>query len=558
MKRAWLSAVLLGAGLASLSASACHSEVDAQLALAGPSGKCRLNSDCAELLVCVFERCHEECSTSRDCEDDTRCVQSSQTRNVCQLPDEQSCSKDGRCPGSQLCGVDAECRDGCASNDDCVEQQVCASGSCADMSELGPEGQLSADPERPATSLVPCGFDSDCPGTLRCAAGRCSAECESARDCGRGESCQDGACQQTETPPECRRNSDCPADRACEAGSCVALPEAPTPACVYDSDCTQVGEHCSRGECWCECELDTDCARGLACANGCACEPGIVIEGNVLVSDAAELALLENVKGITGKLTLTIAQTGTFHVPHLKTVGSIDMTYAGSIAAPTFVLDALETVTGTFNCAQTCVAPRLWKAGSVVSSSPTMRELSFPSLKETDKVVIDWNQQLVSLRFASLTRADIFSVSGNTLLVELVAPLLHDVDRLTVKNFNGTKLALPLAAPSINAAVSGGPNLEVLELPAVASLSAAFSLSYLPKLTTLNVDALNSADEISIGSTGLTSLEAFSFAAFKSTTKLDFTLNPALPTCAVTDLKAKLEAALWGGTLTQSDNLVCQ
>jgi hypothetical protein len=295
----------------------------------------------------------------------------------------------------------------------------------------------------------------------------------------------------------------------------------------------------------------------LACADGCACEPGIVIEGNVIVSDAAELALLENVKEITGQLRLTIARTETFHVPHLKTVGSIDMTYAGSVAAPTFVLDALETVAGTFNCEQTCVAPRLWKAGSVISNSPTMRELSFPSLEETDKVDIWWNQQLLSLRFPNLTRADIFSVRGNPLLVELVAPALHDVERLTVQQFNGTKLALPLAAPSINAAVSSGSQLEVLELPAVATLSGAFSLRYLPKLTTLNVDALNSADEISIGYTGLTSLAAFSFAAFASTTTLDFTFNPALPTCAVTDLKAKLEAASWDEAFNQSDNLVC-
>ena len=557
MKRAWLGSVLLGAALASLSASACHSEVDARLELAGRSGKCRINSDCDDLLVCVFERCHQECTTSRDCDDGTRCVESGQARNACQLPDEQACSEEGRCPGSQLCGVDAECRDGCAGHDDCIEDQVCSSGTCADTSELGPEGQLTADPQRPATSLVPCSLDSDCPGTLRCAAGRCSAECETARDCGSGESCEDGTCQQTVTPPQCLRNSDCRDDQACEAGACVALPEVPTPACVYDSDCTQVGEHCSTGECLCECATDTDCARGLACPNGCACEPGIVIEGNVLVSDAAELALLENVKEITGQLRLTIAQTATFHVPHLKAVGSIDMTYAGGIAAPTFVLDALETVTGIFNCEQTCVAPRLWQAGSVISRSPTMRELSFPSLQETDKVVIDWNQQLVSLRFASLTRADIFSVTGNNLLVELVAPLLHDVDHLTVQQFGGTKLALPLAAPSSDATVSNGPKLERLELPAVANLSAALSLKFLPKLTTLNVEALTSAGEINIGYTGLTSLDAFSFAAFKSTTKLDFSFNPALPTCALTDLKAKLEAASWDESFNYSDNLVC-
>ena len=116
-------------------ATGCQSDVDAKLALAGLSNTCRINSDCNTSLVCVFERCHEQCSSSRDCDRDARCVAGQGKRNVCQLADEAVCSEAGFCPGTQVCGADAACRDACSSDGECLAEQLCSGGTCADTAE---------------------------------------------------------------------------------------------------------------------------------------------------------------------------------------------------------------------------------------------------------------------------------------------------------------------------------------------------------------------------------------------------------------------------------------
>ena len=78
---------------------------------------------------------HECCESSKDCPDGQRCVLGDQNRPVCQRLIETACEEDADCEGDQRCGVDAACRDRCDDADDCVEDQECSYGSCADAEE---------------------------------------------------------------------------------------------------------------------------------------------------------------------------------------------------------------------------------------------------------------------------------------------------------------------------------------------------------------------------------------------------------------------------------------
>lgn len=125
---------LLLAGSAALAATgACSSSDERQRAIQ-IAGGCLINSDCDELLICAFGRCHEACDEDRDCERDLRCVKSEKPGIfVCQLEDETVCKSNDHCPGDQVCGVDLECRDSCKDDGDCLEStQVCSeSNECA-------------------------------------------------------------------------------------------------------------------------------------------------------------------------------------------------------------------------------------------------------------------------------------------------------------------------------------------------------------------------------------------------------------------------------------------
>jgi len=68
--------------------------------------------------------------------------------NVCQLPDEASCTKSTDCEGEQSCASDRSCRDECKVAGDCVDAQLCVEAHCADPPELDPDGSL---PDPPAS-----------------------------------------------------------------------------------------------------------------------------------------------------------------------------------------------------------------------------------------------------------------------------------------------------------------------------------------------------------------------------------------------------------------------
>jgi hypothetical protein len=213
---------------------------------------CIINTDCASPLVCAFQRCHAACVTSRDCDPGQRCVASDRPFHVCQLEIESRCKVNTDCGKGQVCGVDDQCRDGCSTSLDCVKEQTCVSGTCADKNELTSAGTLVNVQEDAggAVSGRPCSFNSDCARPLICRAGICSEECRTSFDCPPGLVCD---------------NSRCIVPLACAAGDAGDDPRAGGP-CLYTSQCP-APLACVRGYCSCECLGTKDCAPGFACVN---------------------------------------------------------------------------------------------------------------------------------------------------------------------------------------------------------------------------------------------------------------------------------------------------
>lgn len=165
-----ISALLLAASFVATASAGCDGSSDERGRASELAGGCSINSDCAEDLICAFERCHEACTQDRDCDADLRCVKSEVTDVfVCQLDDETVCKADKDCPGDQVCGIDEECRDSCKMGDDCIADQVCdPSGECASTAPgkdlLDGKGRLiAADSSGPSGSGGAAG-DGPLPG----------------------------------------------------------------------------------------------------------------------------------------------------------------------------------------------------------------------------------------------------------------------------------------------------------------------------------------------------------------------------------------------------------
>jgi hypothetical protein len=115
---------------------ACGSDDEKAINLAKLSQGCSLNSQCENPLVCTFAHCHRQCDDDRDCRGEERCVKG-ESGHVCQLAADTACTTAKDCNGTQVCGVDKECRDKCTADSDCTTStrgadQVCAqSGECA-------------------------------------------------------------------------------------------------------------------------------------------------------------------------------------------------------------------------------------------------------------------------------------------------------------------------------------------------------------------------------------------------------------------------------------------
>lgn len=150
---------------------------------------CLINSDCSSPLVCAFRRCHTQCTETRDCPSGQRCVLAEAPTRVCQLPDEEHCAYSSECPSNEVCGIDGRCRNQCATDRDCVPEQVCVTGTCADVGELTDGGLTALSTGNGPATGQPCSFDSECPDHQVCRDNACLVECNADADCPSGASC---------------------------------------------------------------------------------------------------------------------------------------------------------------------------------------------------------------------------------------------------------------------------------------------------------------------------------------------------------------------------------
>ena len=173
----------------------CGSDTaDDRAKLAKLAEGCLIDSDCASPLVCAFKSCHTRCNDSRDCPPDEVCVPADRPYNVC-LHSPDKCIYNTDCPAEHLfCAIDRRCREQCQSNRDCLPQQTCVSGACADEKDLDKDGQLVPPdgPDPDASVGTKCTYNTDCDPPLVCKAGSCLVECKGDRDCPPGLLCDSG------------------------------------------------------------------------------------------------------------------------------------------------------------------------------------------------------------------------------------------------------------------------------------------------------------------------------------------------------------------------------
>jgi hypothetical protein len=273
---------LLAAAFLTVLSVACSSDTPP---LAELSQGCLVNSDCNDPLVCAFRKCHNACTTTRDCSPGLRCVASDRPYHVCQLNEEKKCSYNSDCPKGQVCAADAQCRDQCQGDADCLAEQTCVSGACAEHSELNDAGMLPVVTKDAGPSNgQPCVYNSQCPASLVCRNNLCQVECLATVDCTEGRQCIDNKCQ----VPVCPE----------------ADPGAPV-ACAFSSDCP-TPLVCRSGTCTCECRQAADCPSGYDCISNRCGIATVGPDGGIVVSPDRRFTLSVPAGALTGRVHLTI------------------------------------------------------------------------------------------------------------------------------------------------------------------------------------------------------------------------------------------------------------
>ena len=267
---------------------ACGTSRDATLA-AELAASCSINSDCETPLVCVFATCHVQCETTgADCTPRKLglCIESDKPYKVCQNPDEEDCTHNSDCPGTEVCAVDDHCRDACTTAKDCAGDEACVSGVCAESAELVDGGLTVAD-----GGLVGqrCAYSSACPGSLVCILGECTVECVTDKDCVLGVACVGGRCGGTAVPDgsveggtgkacaldgECQDGVFCNGFEVCAGGHCAAG----EPPCNDHSACT--ADSCAEATATCthltgggpSVDADGDGHAAIGCDTGDDCD----------------------------------------------------------------------------------------------------------------------------------------------------------------------------------------------------------------------------------------------------------------------------------------------
>jgi hypothetical protein len=357
-----LLAALTAAGLF---AAACSTSSEGSLHGREKGADCFVNSDCGELLVCAFQRCHIECITTRDCAGVERCAGASASKQVCQLEAEAACRTSADCGSGLDCGPDGVCRNGCDTSAQCIAEQTCVQNVCADARDLDDSGALPQ-----TVAHVTCGRDSECPEGSRCAFGNCVPECREDADCDGGKTCQQGQCRYATAEPcaavsdcplagaecvdgqcrcACLTDVDCAAGQRCDGCACVAGPE---PECSEASPCAP-GSRCIEGACDCECVTNRDCDAPLVC-DGCSCaRPNTISDARV--DSQLDIDELQGISVVEGRLELGGAIASIAGLEGLREVGSLEIEYTslGSIPgeAPLAGLSGLKKIRGDLTIA---------------------------------------------------------------------------------------------------------------------------------------------------------------------------------------------------------------
>ncbi|MEZ4225700.1 MAG: hypothetical protein R3B13_32410 [Polyangiaceae bacterium] len=228
--------------------AACGSDTGEDRAkLAKIAEGCLIDSDCATPLVCAFKTCHSRCNDSRDCPDEEVCVPADpRPYNVC-LHSPNKCVYNTDCPSEQLfCAADSRCRLQCKADRDCLPEQKCIQGACADDKDIEDGGLVDGGTDLDASIGTSCTYNTDCPAPLVCKAGSCLVECKGDRDCPPGLFCSAaGACVTsgpgdggTDGPvvvPGCANGKQDPGETGVDCGgSCGACDGS---KCSKPSDC---------------------------------------------------------------------------------------------------------------------------------------------------------------------------------------------------------------------------------------------------------------------------------------------------------------------------------
>ncbi len=112
-------------------------------------------------------------------------------------------SEEGQETGRLYC-VNSQCVQ-CRDDGDCEPGFECAANSCEEIPGW-------------------CASDDDCMGNQVCRDNECGPECLSNDDCPDHQMCEGGNCVDR---PECSSNDDCGPDEVCQRGRCVDAPDEP-------------------------------------------------------------------------------------------------------------------------------------------------------------------------------------------------------------------------------------------------------------------------------------------------------------------------------------------
>ncbi|MBT5272102.1 hypothetical protein HOL83_02090 [Candidatus Woesearchaeota archaeon] len=227
--------------------------------------ECELDIDCGEKMLCVDNVCIEDtaCYSDEDCSEGV-CLTSS---GEC-----VGCLSDQNCPIYPVmtyCVVaENSCQQGCRSDLDCEEGEVCNEHVCEDE-ELGCVTAADCAENETCENSVCVAANLGCITNDECADGELCidavcivGDCVDDLDCSDGETCNNNLCE-TETL-DCITAVDCLGDEICENNICVAA----NLGCTTNGDC--IGGVCINAAC-----IVGDCVTDLDCSDGETCEDNL-------------------------------------------------------------------------------------------------------------------------------------------------------------------------------------------------------------------------------------------------------------------------------------------